>query len=80
MTIRSTYPTFQEAIRAISSAWNAAFDGSDRMNRGVDTTQDLIVTDTLKGMVLTSPNGHYWRATIGNTGILTWTDLGTTKP
>jgi len=80
MTIRSTYPTWQEALRQISTQWRAAFDGANRMNRGVDTNQDVIVTDTLKGVVLRSPDGHYWRATISNLGAVTWADLGTTKP
>lgn len=31
-------------------------------------------------MVKNHPNGHYWRGTISNLGVVTWTDLGTTKP
>jgi hypothetical protein len=46
----------------------------------VDNPSDVIVDLTTKGLVLKSPNGHYWRATISNAGAVTWTDLGTTKP
>ena len=53
---------------------------SIRMNLGVDTTDDVITDSTTKGPVLKSPNGHYWRATISNAGVVTYTDLGTTKP
>lgn len=58
----------------------ATKNGSNRMNLGVDTTDDIITDSTTKGPVLKSPNGHYWRATISNAGVVTWTDLGTTKP
>lgn len=30
--------------------------------------------------VMMSPNGHYWKATISNTGTVVWTDVGTTRP
>ena len=80
MTIRSTYTTWQESVRQISTFWNAAFNGSNRMVRGVDTNQDVIVTDTIKGIVLRSPDGDYWRATISDLGVVTWTNLGATKP
>lgn len=76
MTIRTTYPSFQEAMRAIATFWNATFTDT-RMVRGVDTVDDVI---TSKGLVLRSPDGNYWRATISNAGAVTWTNLGATKP
>ena len=79
MAIRVTYPTWQEAIRAIGTQWNTFFS-IDRMVRGVDTKDDLIVNNDATGVVLKSPDGHYWRVTVDNTGALTTTDLGTTKP
>lgn len=30
--------------------------------------------------VMMSPNGHYWKAVISNAGVITWTDVGTTRP
>jgi hypothetical protein len=45
------------------------------------STGDVIVNDTAKGLVLKSPDGHYWRATISNLGVLSaWADLGTSLP
>jgi hypothetical protein len=32
------------------------------------------------GVVLQSPDGHYWRVSVDNTGALATTDLGTDKP
>ena len=51
-----------------------------RSSRGVDTTDYIIVDSTTKGFTMKSPNGHYWVATISNAGVVTWTDVGTTKP
>ena len=51
-----------------------------RITNGIDTTDEIIVDSTTAGLVLKSPNLHYWRATISNAGVVTWTDLGTTKP
>lgn len=79
MTIRTTYPTYQEAIRAIATQWNAAFRGT-RMVKGVDTVDDVIVDDNSKGLVLRSPDGNYWRVTVSNLGALSATSLGATKP
>lgn len=35
------------------------------------------VGSTEKGLLLKSPNGHYWKQSISNTGVPTWADLGT---
>ena len=51
-----------------------------RSTRGVDTTDDVIVDDSVNGLVLKSPDGHYWRLQVSNTGVVSTTDLGTTKP
>jgi len=53
-----------------------------RSSRGVATTDDLIVDLATKGLVLKDTQGtpHYWRVTISTLGVLTTTDLGTTKP
>ena len=58
----------------------AGLNGVSRITKGVDTTDDIITDSTAKGPVMKSPNGHYWRAAISNIGVVTWTDLGTTKP
>jgi hypothetical protein len=43
-------------------------------------TRDLLVDDSSKGLILKSPDGHYWRIKVTNAGALTTTDLGTDKP
>ncbi|MGL4630836.1 MAG: hypothetical protein ACRCVT_06485 [Leadbetterella sp.] len=60
----------------------ARLNSQNRMISGVDTTDDIIVDTTNKGLVLKDSQStpHYWRITISNTGVLTTTDLGTTKP
>lgn len=60
----------------------ATKNGSNRMNLGVDTTDDVIVDDATNGLVLKDTQGtpHYWRITISNVGVPVITDLGTTKP
>ena len=58
----------------------SGLNGVSRITKGVDTTDDIITDSTAKGPVMKSPNGHYWRAAISNIGVVTWTDLGTTKP
>ena len=58
----------------------AGLNTVSRTTKGVDTTDDVITDSTTKGPVMKSPNGHYWRAAISNLGVVTWTDLGTTKP
>ncbi|MBT2727826.1 hypothetical protein J7E63_12845 [Bacillus sp. ISL-75] len=34
---------------------------------------DLIIGDSTKGLQLKSPDGSYWKASISNTGTITWT-------
>lgn len=58
----------------------AGLNSVSRITKGVDTTDDIITNSTAKGPVMKSPNGHYWRGIISNLGVVTWTDLGTTKP
>lgn len=58
----------------------AGLNSVGRVTQGVDTTDYLIVDESTKGLILKSPNGHYWKETISDVGIVTWTDLGTTKP
>lgn len=43
-------------------------------------SSDLVSDNSANGLVLKSPNDHYWRLTISNIGVITWTDIGTTRP
>ena len=60
----------------------AGLNSVSRTTKGVDSTDDIIVDLATKGLVLKDTAGtpHYWRVTISTLGILTTTDLGTTKP
>ena len=58
----------------------AGLNASSRVTKGVKTTDYVIVDSTTSGLTAKSPNGHYWVMTIGNTGTVTWTDVGTTSP
>lgn len=61
---------------------NAATTVGGRVTNGTDTTDDLIVDNSSKGLVLKDTAGtpHYWRITVNSAGTLVITDLGTTKP
>ena len=69
---------------ALGSMASAAHAGSVALGADVTTTatgqvaigaRDLEVQDAAKGVVLRSPDGNRWRATINNTGVTTWTKL-----
>jgi len=63
-----------------SASGYAGLNSVSRTTKGMDTTDDVITDSTAKGPVMKAPNGHYWRGAISNVGVVTWTDLGTTKP
>ena len=48
--------------------------------QGTDSKHDQLIDSSAKGIILKSPDGHYWRGTIDNAGLVTWADLGTSKP
>lgn len=58
----------------------AALNSVSRVDKGVTTTDYIVANSSTKGFTMLSPNGHYWVATISNTGVVTWTDVGTTSP
>lgn len=78
--INDTLGSFESPANKNAANGYAGLNASSRITKGADTTDDLIVDSTTKGLVLKSPNAHYWRETISNAGVVTWTDLGTTKP
>lgn len=45
-----------------------------------ETTGYITITDSAKGLVLISPNGHYWLVTMADGGVLTISDTGTSPP
>lgn len=58
----------------------AGLNAVARMDKGLTTTDYIIAASSTKGFTMQSTNGHYWVATISNTGTVTWTDFGTTSP
>lgn len=60
----------------------ATLHGSSRVLQGTDTTDDVIIDTSAKGIVLKDGAGspHYWRITVNTSGVLVVTDLGTSKP
>ena len=80
------YKKVRDAINTATSVVWGSITGTPTTLAGYgitdahDTTEDIIIDTTAKGLVLKSPNAHYWRVSISNAGVLTWTDLGTTKP
>lgn len=61
-------------VAGTPGTWVAVYGGR------VDTLDDVIVDDSANGLVLKSPDAHYWRVTVDNAGALTTTDLGLVKP
>lgn len=61
-------------VSGTPGTWVAIYGGR------VDTVDDVIIDDSTNGLVLKSPDDHYWRVTVDNAGALTTTDLGTVKP
>jgi hypothetical protein len=49
-------------------------------NGSIRLTESLTFDLTTEGVVLKSPDGHYWLLTVDNAGAITSTDLGTTIP
>jgi hypothetical protein len=71
-----------DTLRLFARALNRRpiLNSVDRITVGADSTDDLIVDASAKGVVLKSPNGHYWRVSVSNAGALSTADLGTAKP
>jgi hypothetical protein len=40
----------------------------------------FLVDDNTKGIILKDANAHYWRGTLNTSGVLSFADLGTTRP
>jgi len=58
----------------------AGLNTSNRITKGMDATDDLISDTNAKGLVLKDVANNYWRIGINTLGVLTITNLGTTKP
>lgn len=64
--------TSDDILTALNSSYN---DISAVLSSGA-----FLSNVATAGVVLKSPDGHYWRITVSNAGALTTTDLGTGRP
>jgi len=63
-----------------SRSWGKWFNSIFTSFRNVETEGDVIVDSLSRGLVVKSPNGHYWRISISNSGVISGADLGLSKP
>mgnify|MGYP001606876630 FL=1 len=82
LTSGDPHTQYQQESEKNAASGYAGLNASSRTTKGVDTTDDLIVDLAAKGLVLKDTQGtpHYWRGTISTVGVLTFADLGTSKP
>jgi hypothetical protein len=73
----NTDATLSFALNNIFSEISRALNALEL--RGLDT-EGFHIIDSDSGLVLRSPNDHYWRVTVNDAGTLVTADLGTTKP
>jgi hypothetical protein len=73
---------YQKESQLDAASGYAGLNSASRITKGVDTTDDVIIDSNTKGIVLKDNAGtpHYWRINVSTLGVLTTTDLGTTKP
>lgn len=58
----------------------AGLNASGRITKGSDITDYHVFDSSTRGIVLKSPDAHYWLVQVTDAGALTTTDLGTSKP
>lgn len=82
LTTGDPHTQYQEEDEKNAANGYAGLSSVSRTIKGVDATDDLIVDNATKGLVLKDTQGtpHYWRITVTTLGTLTVSDLGTTKP
>lgn len=82
LTTGDPHTQYQQESEKNTASGYAGLNTVSRTTKGVDTTDDVIIDLATKGLVLKDTQGtpHYWRVTVSTLGVLTTTDLGTTKP
>lgn len=82
LTTGDPHTQYQQESGKDAASGYAGLNAASRITKGVDTTDDLIVDLATKGLVLKDSQAtpHYWRGTISTLGVLTFADLGTSKP
>lgn len=85
--LRDIINIIQKNIEGIVTTSQANIvDGYPKLNEntriivGVETDDDLVITDSGRGLVLRSDAGDYFRVTVSDGGSLVVTNIGTTIP
>jgi hypothetical protein len=63
-----------------SQPWQKWFSFVFSMITKFYTENNVVIDSSSNGLVLKDTAGHYWKVTVSVGGVLTTTDLGTTKP
>lgn len=63
-----------------SQAWQKWFSSIFSSFSKFETDNNVLIDNAASGLVLKSPNGHYWLVTVNNSGVLIQSDLGINKP
>jgi hypothetical protein len=70
----------EEITYQVTHVFAGIINTDNRLSLGVDTTDYIIIDETTKGLVMKSPSGTYFKLQISDAGVISWTNLGTTKP
>jgi hypothetical protein len=82
-SVGTSYGLYMDSSVDVGATKYAIFSGSTSLSSfagRILTTQEFVSDAATKGVILKSPNAHYWRITVGDTGALSTADLGTTLP
>lgn len=73
---------YQKESEKDAASGYAGLNAQSRITKGAITTDDLIVNNNAKGLVLKDEQAtaHYWRVTVNSATGLVLTDLGTSPP
>ena len=63
-----------------SQSWLKWFSTIFDSFKNIDTNGDVLIDSSSRGLVLKDSAGVYWRFTVSTSGVVTSTNLGTTKP
>lgn len=74
--------TAQAGVELDSDTYGPGYTTKSLLHKGYFNSFDIVIGNSAKGLVLKSNNGHYWRFTVSDSGILSspGSDLGTTPP
>ncbi len=66
-------------LRSLIFGSTSVRTGEFRWSAGVDTGEDVIISYA-SGLILQDSAGVYWRVGVSTLGVITTTNLGTTRP